>query len=62
MGHEATIGQPSVPRPIYTDPEIAGVGLTEAQAREAHGDKVVVGRCPGSRSPARSCRATRPAG
>jgi dihydrolipoamide dehydrogenase len=46
MGHEATIGEPSVPRPIYTDPEIAGVGLTEAQAREAHGDKVVVGRCP----------------
>ena len=46
MGHEATIGEPSVPRPIYTDPEIAGVGLTEAQAREAHGDNVVVGRCP----------------
>ena len=30
MGHEATIGSPAVPRPIYTDPEIAGVGLTEA--------------------------------
>ena len=27
-GHEATIGDPAVPRPIYTDPEIAGVGLT----------------------------------
>jgi dihydrolipoamide dehydrogenase len=46
MGHEATMGTPAVPRPIYTDPEIAGVGLTEAQAREAHGDDVVVGRCP----------------
>jgi dihydrolipoamide dehydrogenase len=46
MGHEATVGSPAVPRPIYTDPEIAGVGLTEAQARELHGDKVVVGRCP----------------
>jgi dihydrolipoamide dehydrogenase len=46
MGHEATIGDPAVPRPIYTDPEIAGVGLTEAQARELHGDNVVVGRCP----------------
>src|SRR6187455_1345171 len=45
-GHEATIGDPAVPRPIYTDPEIAGVGLTEAQARELHGDNVVVGRCP----------------
>ncbi len=46
MGHDAVIGEPAVPRPIYTDPEIAGVGLTEAQAREAHGDDVVVGRCP----------------
>jgi dihydrolipoamide dehydrogenase len=47
MGHEATIGQPAVPRPIYTDPEIAGVGLTEAAARERYGDEnVAVGRCP----------------
>jgi dihydrolipoamide dehydrogenase len=45
-GHEATIGDPAVPRPIYTDPEIAGVGLTEAQARERHGDDVAVGRFP----------------
>jgi dihydrolipoamide dehydrogenase len=46
MGHDASIGEPAVPRPIYTDPEIAGVGLTEAQAREQHGDEVVVGRAP----------------
>jgi len=46
MGHEAAMGEPAVPRPIYTDPEIAGVGLTEVQARELHGDSVVVGRCP----------------
>ena len=45
-GHEATIGDPAVPRPIYTDPEIAGVGLTETQAREQHGDEVAVGRFP----------------
>ncbi|MBA2385168.1 MAG: dihydrolipoyl dehydrogenase [Actinobacteria bacterium] len=45
-GHEATIGEPAVPRPIYTDPEIAGVGLTEAQARERHGDAVAVGMFP----------------
>jgi dihydrolipoamide dehydrogenase len=45
-GHEATIGEPAVPRPIYTDPEIAGVGLTEAQARERHGDDVAVGLFP----------------
>jgi dihydrolipoamide dehydrogenase len=29
-----------VPRPIYTDPEIAAVGLTEAEAREQYGDDV----------------------
>jgi len=45
-GHEAVIGNPAVPRPIYTDPEIAGVGLTEAQARERYGDAVAVGRAP----------------
>jgi dihydrolipoamide dehydrogenase len=45
-GHEAAIGDPAVPRPIYTDPEIAGVGLTEAQARERHSDDVAVGMFP----------------
>jgi dihydrolipoamide dehydrogenase len=45
-GHEATVGSPAVPRPIYTDPEIAGVGLTEAEARELHGDAVAVGVFP----------------
>ena len=46
-GHEAEIGDPAVPRPIYTDPEIAGVGLTEAEARERFGDEnVAVGRFP----------------
>jgi dihydrolipoamide dehydrogenase len=46
MGHEATIDAPAVPRPIYTDPEIASVGLTEAQAREQYGDDVAVGQFP----------------
>src|SRR3984893_5207495 len=45
-GHDAEIGDPAVPRPIYTDPEIASVGLTEAQARERYGDEVAVGRFP----------------
>ncbi|HUF02239.1 MAG TPA: dihydrolipoyl dehydrogenase [Gaiellaceae bacterium] len=46
-GHEVAIGDPAVPRPIYTDPEIAGVGMTEAQAREQHGDEnVALGRFP----------------
>jgi dihydrolipoamide dehydrogenase len=46
MGHEARLGEPAVPRPIYTDPEIAGVGLTETEAREQHGDDVAVGVFP----------------
>jgi dihydrolipoamide dehydrogenase len=45
-GHEAVVDNRAVPRPIYTDPEIAGVGLTEAQAREQHGDDVAVGVFP----------------
>ena len=47
LGHEAAMREgAAVPRPIYTDPEIAGVGLTEAQAREQHGNSVAVGRFP----------------
>ena len=45
-GHDATVNNRAVPRPIYTDPEIAGVGLTEAQAREQYGDDVAVGSFP----------------
>jgi len=45
-GHDAIVDNRAVPRPIYTDPEIAGVGLTEEQAREAYGDDVAVGRFP----------------
>ncbi|MBV8395302.1 MAG: dihydrolipoyl dehydrogenase [Actinobacteria bacterium] len=45
-GHEATVDNRAVPRPIYTDPEIAAVGLTEAEAREQYGDDVAVGRFP----------------
>src|SRR5947209_6622617 len=46
MGHEAVVDNRGVPRPIYTDPEIAAVGLTEAEAREQHGDDVAVGMFP----------------
>ncbi len=45
-GHEAEFDNRAIPRPIYTDPEIASVGLTEAEAREQYGDDVAVGRFP----------------
>src|ERR1700736_7046861 len=46
LGHDATVDARAVPRPIYTDPEIAGVGLTEAEAREQYGDDVATGTFP----------------
>jgi dihydrolipoamide dehydrogenase len=46
LGHDAIVDNRAVPRPIYTDPEIAGVGLTEAEAREQYGDDVAVGQFP----------------
>jgi dihydrolipoamide dehydrogenase len=45
-GHDAVVDPRGVPRPIYTDPEVAAVGLTEAQAREQYGDEVAVGTFP----------------
>src|SRR5215218_5390128 len=45
-GHEAVVDNRGVPRPIYTDPEIAGVGLTETEAREQYGDDVATGMFP----------------
>src|SRR3954453_6187492 len=46
LGHDAVVDNRGVPRPIYTDPEIAAVGLTEREARERHGDDVAVGVFP----------------
>ena len=34
----------AIPQAVYTDPPLAGVGLTEAEAREQHGDKVQIAR------------------
>ncbi|MBI2864809.1 MAG: dihydrolipoyl dehydrogenase [Chloroflexi bacterium] len=45
LGREATMDYKAVPRCIYTRPEIAGVGLTEAMARE-QGRDLTVGRFP----------------
>jgi dihydrolipoamide dehydrogenase len=46
LGHDAVVDNRAVPRPIYTDPEVAGVGLTEAEAREQYGDDVATGTFP----------------
>ncbi|WBQ13624.1 FAD-dependent oxidoreductase [Hyphomonadaceae bacterium BL14] len=35
-----------IPQAVYTDPPLAGVGLTESEARAAHGDAVTVSRWP----------------
>ncbi len=37
----AAIDESGIPRVTYCDPEVASVGLTEAQAREQHGDEAV---------------------
>ncbi|TWE01856.1 dihydrolipoamide dehydrogenase [Neobacillus bataviensis] len=44
-GLESQVNYRAVPRCIYTSPEIAGVGLTEKQAREQYGD-IRVGEFP----------------
>jgi dihydrolipoamide dehydrogenase len=46
MGHDEVVDNRGVPRPIYTDPEVASVGLTETEAREQYGDDVAVGTFP----------------
>jgi len=45
LGHTATLDLKTIPWCVYTDPEVASVGLTEAQARE-EGYDVRVGRFP----------------
>ena len=45
VGEEAPLNHTTIPQTIFTDPEIATVGLSEAQARE-EGFDPIVGRCP----------------
>ncbi len=45
MGHKVEMDYRAVPAPIYTSPEVASVGLTEAEARE-QGYDVITGRFP----------------
>lgn len=44
LGLPAKVRTDHIPWATYTDPELAQVGLTEAEAREAHGDRVEVAR------------------
>ncbi|SFL25365.1 Pyruvate/2-oxoglutarate dehydrogenase complex, dihydrolipoamide dehydrogenase (E3) component [Loktanella salsilacus] len=44
LGLPSKVRTDHIPWVTYTDPELAQVGLTEAQAREAHGDKLTVVR------------------
>ncbi|MEM9395324.1 MAG: FAD-dependent oxidoreductase [Pseudomonadota bacterium] len=44
LGMPAKARTDHIPWATYTDPEIAQIGLTEAQARKAHGDKLEVAR------------------
>jgi len=44
-GEEATLSSRAIPAAVFTDPEIATVGMTEAEAKEA-GQEPVVGRMP----------------
>jgi dihydrolipoamide dehydrogenase len=44
-GHAGQVNYDTIPNVIYTEPEVAGVGLTETQAKE-HGQAVSVGKFP----------------
>ena len=46
MGHPTVMNYDVVPNPIYTFPEVAFIGLTEAQAKEKYGSDVRVERFP----------------
>lgn len=43
-GHEEEMNYDRIPSCIYLEPEIACIGLTEAQAREKYGDRLKIGR------------------
>jgi dihydrolipoamide dehydrogenase len=45
MGHDSVMDYNVVPRPIFTFPEVASVGLTEAEARQ-RSEQVRVGKFP----------------
>ncbi len=50
FGLPARAGTAHIPWVTYTAPELAQIGLTEAQAREAHGNKIEIVRFPYSQN------------
>lgn len=44
FGLPSKVRSDHIPRVTYTDPELAQIGLTEAQARERYGDRLTVAR------------------
>ena len=46
LGKAGHVNYKACPSVVYTHPELGSVGLTEAQAREQHGDQIKVGKFP----------------
>lgn len=46
MGMRREMSYAAIPRVVYTDPEVASVGLPEKAAREKYGNALLVGRFP----------------